>query len=112
MDLAYDVGTSPKQAFASHEWMTCVIRQCSVYVTVEPDPNRLVWRPTAASIAPPTIPPGAVYLRGRATWSGVAFGIETVYVDKGMGEARARQGQLTARIKVAPWGQAKLCDLQ
>ena len=93
--------------------MACVARRCTVYVTVEPDPDRLLWRPTAASLVPPpTTPPGAVYLRGRATWRGVAFGIETVHVDSGMEEARVRQGQLGARVKVAPWGQAKLCELQ
>lgn len=84
-----------------------------VYVALEPEDDGRHWRGLTASSTRPTT---GDYLVGRSDstrWGSprVQFGIEAFYVQEGKGlawEEAARQGNLTAEIAVAPWGQAKL----
>jgi uncharacterized membrane-anchored protein len=84
-----------------------------VYVTLAPDRDGRHYHGAGASLDPP--PPGSgPFLRGTATQRGLAFGIESYFVQEGKGKAyedAVRRGKLWAEVAVAPDGRAALRGL-
>ncbi len=88
----------------------------AVYVSLEPEADGKHYQASSYSLERPTSGP---YLKGRFApgWNGnsLLFGIEAFYVQEGQGrvlEQLRNQGQLSAEIALAPWGQAVLCDVR
>jgi uncharacterized membrane-anchored protein len=85
----------------------------TVYVTLVPEPDGRHWRAERFSINRPAT---GKFLRGTLTqWGGIEFGIESYFVQEGTGrqyEDAMRLRQLSAKVAVAPDGQAALTGLQ
>ncbi|MEX2015730.1 MAG: GDYXXLXY domain-containing protein [Candidatus Hydrogenedentales bacterium] len=83
-----------------------------IYVTLEPEPDGLHWRPTKYSIEPPE---SGKYIRGELTGPGpLSFGIDAFYVQEGTGlayEEAIRNRTLSAELALTPDGRASLVDL-
>jgi uncharacterized membrane-anchored protein len=85
----------------------------TVYVALAPDRDGRHYHAAGSSLDPP--PPGSgPFLRGTATEAGLAFGIESYFVQEGKGKAyedAVRRGKLWAEVAVAPDGRAALRGL-
>jgi uncharacterized membrane-anchored protein len=123
--LAYDFSQPPPGAIpgapAPPSWRNDYRRDSAwidrtVYVRLEPEPDGRHYKAAGYSLERPS---SGRYLKGRMvpSWNGnvLQCGIEAFYVEEGKGrvlEDRRNQGNLSAEVALAPWGQAVLCDVK
>jgi uncharacterized membrane-anchored protein len=89
----------------------------AIYVVLKAGVNGLA-EPVAAYEAAPELGSGEAYIKGRVDYSWdeairVDYGIERYYVPENTGKAlEEKADRLIVRLKVAPWGQAKIEGLE
>jgi uncharacterized membrane-anchored protein len=87
-----------------------------IYVVLKPDHG--LYQPAAAYRSKPQTVDDEVVLKGRVDYSwneaiAVKYGLEKYYVPEGTGQdLEKKASDMVVRVKVAPWGQAKISGLE
>lgn len=113
--LSYDISRIPAGLWKGEGDLPK--RGTAVYVVLSPEPSGMM-RPEAVYDKKPDAAEGQVVLKGRSAYSweqeiSVEYGVERYYVPEGTGkELEEKADNLIARMKVAPWGQARIESLE
>ncbi|CAG7654465.1 GDYXXLXY domain-containing protein [Paenibacillus allorhizosphaerae] len=88
-----------------------------IYVVLKPGADGLA-QAVGAYRTKPAVQPGEIALRGSVNYNSpdsirVKYGVEKYYVPEGTGKSlEEKADRLVVRMKVAPWGQAKIEQLE
>jgi uncharacterized membrane-anchored protein len=88
-----------------------------VYVALQPATNG-IYEAVGVYRDKPTIPSGQALLTGKVMYSWeesirIEYGLEQYYVPEGTGkELEERARNMIVRVKIAPWGQARISGLE
>lgn len=113
--LSYDISRIPSNLWKGEGNLPK--RGEAVYVVLSPGPSDLM-EPVAVYGQKPDAGEGQVVVKGRSAYSweleiAVEYGVERYYVPEGTGkELEDKADNLIARMKVAPWGQARIESLE
>jgi uncharacterized membrane-anchored protein len=89
----------------------------NVYVLLKPTSGGL-YAAEGIYAKKPAVSSGQVVLKGvvDSSWDesiSIEYGLERYYVPEGTGhDLEAKAGDMTARVKIAPWGQARIMGLE
>lgn len=114
--LNYEISRPP--GFEQTRWNRRMAREPkgTVYVMLKAGPDNIWSATTVYNNWPGKVPDGCLVIKGRKSWRGIRYGIESYFIPEKLRDAiekdlRQNQRQAKAQIKVDRFGNAALIRL-